>query len=568
MKGRFLVQALSLALILIIAPVAARGQVSNNFISSVVPGGAPPVLSVAPGGRYLQDNNGKPFLIVGDNAEALFQNLPLTGSSSGDANANATFYLSTRQSQGINAIWATLVCNNYAGCTTNTSQTYDGLTPFSSTISACGTTRPNCWDMSTAGDSANAGYWSRMDAMISLAGKYGIVAFLTPVDPGGCNQGNSNPLWPMLMENRSVQTEGHSNAYQFGKFLGNRYNSVPNIVWQFGDDYQCNGPGGGVPSTNDAPISDIMNGITAAGDTHPQTLELQYSTSSTFDNPDFLPPTSPANVNAVYSYYPLYVETFHAYNQATAPVFIVEANYEWDNNVDFEPEDPNCTYPGRSAHCIYEYTLRKQFYWAMLAGSNAGYIGGVAPIGSAGFCLHPYYNFSCTAGTGWSNYMSSVGMTNFGYWRSLFMNNSIPWWLLVPDQKNNFVTSGRGAVFPGGGSCTTNAHAGCMTSDNYVTAATASTESGSYLLAYVSCYKTTSKYGCTGSGGATVAMASFSTPTARWYDPTNGTFTTICSPSATACSQASQIFAPSGMNSAGDPDWVLVINSPKPILAN
>jgi hypothetical protein len=524
-------------------------------------------LSVAPGGRYLEDANGKPFLIVGDNSQALFQALPLTGISSGNANANATFYLSKRQSQGINAIWATLVCNNYAGCTTNTSQTYDGLTPFSSTISTCGTKTPNCWDMSTAGNSANAGYWSRMDAMITLAGKYGIVVFLTPVDPGDCNRNNDNPLWPMLMTNRSVTTGGHSNPYQFGQFLGNRYKSFPNIVWQFGDDYQCQGQGGGgPPSADDAPITAIMSGIHAAGDKHPQTLELSYLNSSTFDNSDFLPPiTNGANVNAVYTYYPLYVETLHAYNRATAPVFTMEANYEWDNNTGFELNDPNCTYPGRASHCIYEYTLRKQFYWAMLAGSTAGYITGEAPISSAGFCLFPYFNFSCTAGIGWTSYMSSAGMKNLGYWRSLFLNNSIAWWALVPDQHNNFVTAGRGTAFPSDGSCTANAN--CMTSDNYVTAATASMSSGSYLLAYVSCYTTTSKYGCTGSGGVTVVMAPFSTPTARWYDPTNGFFTTICSPSTTACRSSSQVFTPTRPNFAGDPDWVLVVSSPQPAMA-
>jgi hypothetical protein len=90
------------------------------------------------------NSSGAPFLIVGDNAQALFQNLPLTGSSSSNANANATYYLSTRQGQGINAIPATLVCSSFAGCATNTSQTYDNLTPFSSTISPCGTTTPNC----------------------------------------------------------------------------------------------------------------------------------------------------------------------------------------------------------------------------------------------------------------------------------------------------------------------------------------------------------------------------------------------------------------------------------------
>jgi hypothetical protein len=90
-------------------------------------------------------------------------------------------------------------------------------------------------------------------------------------------------------------------------------------------------------------------------------------------------------------YYSLYVETLRAYNQSTAPAYVVETNYEWDNNVGYKPNDPSCAYPGRRSSCIYEYTLRKQFYWAMLAGSNAGYITGEFPISSAGFCLSVFW---------------------------------------------------------------------------------------------------------------------------------------------------------------------------------
>ena len=54
--------------------------------------------------------------------------------------------------------------------------------------------------------------------------------------------------------------------------------------------------------------------------------------------------------------------------------------------------------------------------------------------------------------------------------------------------------------------------------------ASASTANGKYLVAYVSCYTTNSNYRCTGTGGLTVAMSQLDiNPTARWYDPTNGT---------------------------------------------
>jgi hypothetical protein len=454
--------------------------------------------------------------------------------------------------------------------------------------------------MTTAGQGNSANYWARMDAMINLAAQYGIVIFLNPVTTGGCGNevgGNNNPLWPMLTENRSIGNAGVINTYAFGEFLGNRYKSFRNIVWLHGDDYICNGKGGGSPAADDLPVMDIMNGIAAAGDTHPQTIEL-WVPSSSFDNVDFIPPNGKSNVNGVYTYNPPYVETLHAWNQATAPALLLEANYEWDNLSGYEPNDASCPYAGYASACEYEYTLRKEYWDAALAGSTAGFINGNSLI-AGGFCL---YHSTCTLGTRWTNYMSSPGFANFGYWKSLlsnllkiaggfclhpstctpgtrwtnYMNSpgfvnfgywkslllSLPWWVLTPDQNNNYVTSGRGTAYSSSASCTTGSHANCFTPDNYVTASSYSTSSASGLVAYIPCYATTAKYGCLGTGGLSVAMNQLgANPTARWYDPTAGTLTTICSPSGTPCSGSSQTFTPTGVNGAGDPDWVLVVSA-------
>ena len=274
--------------------------------------------------------------------------------------------------------------------------------------------------MTTAGQGNSANYWARMDAMINLAAQYGIVIFLNPVTTGGCGNevgGNNNPLWPMLTENRSIGNAGVINTYAFGEFLGNRYKSFRNIVWLHGDDYICNGKGGGSPAADDLPVMDIMNGIAAAGDTHPQTIEL-WVPSSSFDNVDFIPPNGKSNVNGVYTYNPPYVETLHAWNQATAPALLLEANYEWDNLSGYEPNDASCPYAGYASACEYEYTLRKEYWDAALAGSTAGFINGNSLI-AGGFCL---YHSTCTLGTRWTNYMSSPGFANFGYWKSLLSN--------------------------------------------------------------------------------------------------------------------------------------------------
>ena len=65
---------------------------------------------------------------------------------------------------------------------------------------------------------------------------------------------------------------------------------------------------------------------------------------------------------------------------------------------------------------------------------------------------------------------------------------------------------------------------------------------------------------CGASATLTVAMTNFAGPvTARWYDPTAGTFTSISgSPFANT---GSRNFTTPGNNSDGDPDWVLVLQT-------
>jgi hypothetical protein len=91
--------SLPLAMLIRVLVAHAQNQITETVTVAPAPAGSALALSVAPGGRYLQDGLGSPFLIAGDAAMALFQALPLTGSSSSDASANATFYFSTRSSK-------------------------------------------------------------------------------------------------------------------------------------------------------------------------------------------------------------------------------------------------------------------------------------------------------------------------------------------------------------------------------------------------------------------------------------------------------------------------------------
>ena len=64
-------------------------------------------LKVSKDRRYLVDQHGKPFLIVGDSPQSLIGDLPLK---------QASFYLADRKKAGFNALWVDLLCTTYTGC--------------------------------------------------------------------------------------------------------------------------------------------------------------------------------------------------------------------------------------------------------------------------------------------------------------------------------------------------------------------------------------------------------------------------------------------------------------------
>jgi hypothetical protein len=113
--------------------------------------------------------------------------------------------------------------------------------------------------------------------------------------------------------------------------------------------------------------------------------------------------------------------------------------------------------------------------------------------------------------------------------------NSIRWYDLVPDQSHTFLTAGYGTFSDSG-------HVG---DNNY--AAGLRTRDGTLGVVYTPVSHT-----------LTIAMSGFAGPvTARWYDPTADMFTNISG--SPFPNSGSHNFTTPGNNSAGDPDWVLLL---------
>lgn len=293
-----------------------------------------------------------------------------------------------------------------------------------------------------------------------------------------------------------LRSNGVAKDRAYGSYLGNRYRNFPNIVWLSGNDFQS-----WQTASDDAVVAAVAQGIKAVDHTHLQTVELSYFVSDSLQDPTWTPIIG---LDAAYTYSPTYAEVLQGYDRGIMPVFTVEANYEGEHNAGDQGTP---------------LILRRQEYWAMLSGATGQIYGN-----------HYVWPFS----KGWQSNLNTPAVRQLQYGTRLFLTHQ--WYNLVPDQRHRVVTAGYG-TFNGGGT---------LISNDYVTAAR--TPDGSLVIAYLPTRRT-----------ITVDMSQLSGPVrARWYDPTDGAYSSVAG--APLADRGSRLFTPPGNNSAGDGDWILVLD--------
>jgi hypothetical protein len=424
--------------------------------------------SVSHNHRYLLDQYGRPYMIVGDSAHTL---------SVYESTSQMNAYFANRHSHGFNAVLVQLIVGPYIDSTNVANSanfaTYDGVTPFT-----------------TNGDIAtpNPAYFHRMQTMARLAESHGITLFLDPADTA------------QLVESSNFLTDnGTTKDYDYGVFLGKTFKRFPNIVWSSGNDYQHWGP------ANDAYVLGIARGIRSVDPRQLQTIELNFNASLSTDDPLW---ASFVNLNGEYDYYSPYAEVLKGYDfrQPTMPVLGLENDYEYENNITFDPGTTQ--------------NLRRQEYWTMTSGAT-------------GLLYGNHYTWDDPSWADEETHLDTPGVQQLQYMSRLF--RSVAWYDLVPDQGHAFVTAGYGTF----------QNQGVESTDDYVTAAR--TPDGSLGIAYLPQQTT-----------VTVNMAEMRGPTsARWYDPTTGTYTAI----GAIPNTGTHSFSSPPAHSDGADDWVLVLQA-------
>jgi hypothetical protein len=113
--------------------------------------------------------------------------------------------------------WIDVLCAGRDFPEDKTSSTPDGILPFAGFVP--GGTDYTHYDLTKP----NEAYVARLDHMIMLAAKHGILILIDPMQTVG---------WIPALHNN-----GLSAAYSFGQYLGNRYRVFPNVAWLSGNDF-------------------------------------------------------------------------------------------------------------------------------------------------------------------------------------------------------------------------------------------------------------------------------------------------------------------------------------------
>lgn len=331
-------------------------------------------LQVGADGRHLVDHAGKPFLVLGDTAWSLIAQL---------SKADIAHYLDDRARRGFNAIIVNLLEHKFAS---HAPALRDGTPPF---LKPGDITQPN------------PAYFEYAHRAIAAAQRRGISVWLCPAYLGW---GGGDEGWF-----KEIKAAGPTALRRYGRFVGERFADLPNIVWMLGGDFA-------LPPAERWTGDELAAGLREGGARQLMTAHGgQTSARETFGDAPWL------TVDTVYSYAAdLYRPLLGAYTrQPGKPFVLIETTYEGEH--DARPEQ-----------------IRRQAWWAMLSGAAGQFFGNNPIWHFDGPTLFPHPDT-------WQQALDSTGTRDMARLGAFFgaRNGSA----LVPDRDHQLVKNpGNGAA--------------------------------------------------------------------------------------------------------------------------
>lgn len=438
-----------------------------------------PPLSLKPSvsGRYLVDgHSGQPFRIHADAGWYGLTALTL---------AEWRTYLDARKALGFNGVLLQLTNALAPSCPAAGSAlcfsknasggTWDGDAGFVSDQGAHSGTNGGAYHFDAAVDFPNDAYFDTAKQFIDEAAYRNLLAILAG-HYFGINANTSAAFHDGWGQTSASAYNTQARHLAYGQYLGSKFASCPNIVWDMGVDT-------GVPigSELSARLHKIVEGVKSSGSKQPWFGHWSVADGMTIgsDQTDF---ADVFNVQGVYTHGPYgspnigptYGNVRRGYTANVGPVVLAETTYEGE-------------------HSITPAQLRDLHWWAALSGAIGQIFGNAAIWPFAG---------------GWPSSLNTTGAQDFCRLDSFLA--ALPWSTLVPSGLGGSST----IVTAGGGTFTTITGGNSNENGGMDWVASARTPDGKLILAYVPSAH---------SGTVTIDMTLLSgTADATDYDPSSG----------------------------------------------
>ncbi len=431
-------------------------------------------LRISDNGRFLEKEDGTPFFWMGDTAWSIATINP----------SDMAYYMNDRAQKGFSIIQ--IDADSYGA------PNYAGQRPFKNENPGA-TTNPNDW--------VNEVWWQYLDSIISEAENRGIYVCL--MNMWGAVLDADRNFWGGYLRFGNNTTK----AYNFGKWLGNRYKDKTNVIWSVSGEYAAvNKYIEPITASQKALFNAVAQGLEDAhGGSQIMTIHSgDYFRSAAWHNFTMIQSGHKPDNTAIGR-----LETYEdiAANYGLTPIKpVVDGEMVYEAYPDITPA-----------------VVRRKTYWSVFAGGLGVTYGHV--------CIetmnNPYGTFAnipdiCRTNGRWKDTLNAPGGSQMQYLR--FLMESVSDYLgRIPDQ--SIIVSGIGSG---------------------ITHVQATRDAeGKYALVYIP-----------DGHNVTVNMAKISGlgADASWYNPRTGEYAAI----GNFPNSGSRVFDPPGATAEGN-DWVLVL---------
>jgi hypothetical protein len=240
----------------------------------------------------------------------------------------------------------------------------------------------------TPGDfsTPNQAYFAHAHWVLEQAAERGMLILLNPCYLGIAHSGWPGHQQPHQGWHGEVTINGFDGCHGFGRYVGQRFGDLDNLLWVMGGDRD--------PGDLALEVGQMAQGIR---DTDPRHLFTAQCAGDSCPAERYAR-ESWLTVNNTYTSGIVHAKLYADYLRApTMPTFLIESTYE-------------------NEHSASEVQLRRQAYWSILQG-GFGHVFGCTPIW--------WFNDN------WEDWLDSAGsrgMANFG---RAFRGR--PWWEFVPE---------------------------------------------------------------------------------------------------------------------------------------